>query len=175
MLLLDKGIGSHMKNFVALFVMCLVLNACGFQPMHGKFSGVDRSAYFDNIAISNIPNREGQFLRNALIDRFYTGARPESPKYTLKINPLQETKRALDVTILSDTTREQLTVRTTMELIENDTNKSLLKRNLYSKTSYNVLASEFATRVSEQNTRENALNDLARQIEFQISLFQKTK
>lgn len=48
-----------------------------------------------------------------------------------------------------------------------------MKRNLVSIGSYNILGSEFANRVTEQNTKDNALNDLARQIELQVGLYLK--
>ena len=57
-----------------------------------------------------------------------------------------------------------------MTLINSASGETLLNRNLRSIASYNIIQNEFANRVSRQNTRENALNDLARQIEEQIAL-----
>jgi LPS-assembly lipoprotein len=47
----------------------------------------------------------------------------------------------------------------------------VLSRTLLASTSYNVLSSQFTTRVSEDDARLNALNDLARQAEQQIVLY----
>ena len=58
-----------------------------------------------------------------------------------------------------------------MTLIERASGEVVLNHDLTSITSYNILGSEFSTRVSEENTRLNALNDLARQIELQASLY----
>jgi LPS-assembly lipoprotein len=38
-------------------------------------------------------------------------------------------------------------------------------------TSYNVLGNEFATRVTEDNARTNALDELARQAEMHTGLY----
>lgn len=160
-----------------LIVVCsvLILGACGFQPLHGNGfqKNIEISKKLERIAIANIANREGQYLRNALIDRFYTQGRPDQADYTLHVSRIIETKRNLDITIESDTTREQLRLNADMQLVNEKNGTVILQRSLYAISSFNVLENEYATRVSEQSTRENALNDLARQIETQIALYMK--
>jgi LPS-assembly lipoprotein len=162
-----------MKHF--LLIAVLSLSACGFHPVYGvnKYTATGVEEHLSQIEIAGIPDREGQFLRNALIDRFYHTGRPAHPLYTLSVTPISESTRDLDITIDSDTTRGQLALTTTMQLIDKKTGEAVLKRNLRSIASYNIIDSEFANRVSEANTRENALNDLARQIEEQLALYFK--
>lgn len=171
--------GPRFKNGVAACFMILsimALASCGFEPMYGKGLSGNNTARAEiqnelaQIEISNIPDAEGVYLRNALIDRFYQERRPDAPLYHLSVSPLQEQIIDLDITKTSDATRGQLRVSTTMTLSDKQTGEVLLTRNLKSVTSYNILTSEFATRVSEDNTRRNALDDLARQIEQQIGL-----
>ncbi len=164
------------KRVLLSAVACLLCAACGFQPMYGNgfVAGEARGVVQEQLAqieISNIPDREGQFLRNALIDNFYSHGRPANPRYLLNVSKVEESTYDLDVTISSDATRAQLTLSTTIGLVDNKTGETVLTRSLKSSVSYNIMGSEFATRVSEQNTRENALNDLARQIELQIALY----
>jgi len=165
-----------MKHVIFLTLM-LVLSSCGFQPMYGSYDALAKQEHrgvqgkLAQIEIANIPNREGQFLRNALIDRFYSDGRPINPRYLLSVSKIEESTYDLDVTITSDTTRAQLTLTTSMQLVDNESKQKALGRKLKASASYNVMESEFATRVSEQSTRENALNDLARQIELQIALY----
>ncbi len=128
---------------------------------------------FGQVAIENIPDRDGQYLRNALIDRFYQQGRPVQPKYKLTVQPIRETTTDLDITKSSDATRGQLKLNTSMTLVDTASGETVLKRNLVSIGSYNILGSEFANRVTEQNTKDNALNDLARQIELQVGLYLK--
>lgn len=156
---------------IALFFM----TACGFHPVYGvnKYTSVGAETKFETIDIGNIPDREGQFLRNALIDRLYRNGRPTQHAYSLSIAELNEQQRDLDVTIDSDTTRAQLRITTSMTLTDLRTKEILIERNLNSTASYNVLGSEFTNLVSEQSTRENILNDLARQIEMQLALYFK--
>ncbi len=167
-----------MKKILFVTSACLCISACGFQPMYGTSmnSSSEHNNVESNLAqidIGSIPNREGQFLRNALIDRFYRDGRPQNPVYNLQIAPIKEKTVDLDITKNSDATRAQLFVSTSMKLIDSSTGEVVLDRKLKSIASYNVLTSEFATRISAQNMRENALNDLARQIELQISLYLK--
>ena len=164
-----------MKKILSVTTMCLCLAACGFEPMYGtkmhSTAGEQSiNAALSQVEISNIPDRTGQILRNALIDRFYKEGRPANPDYVLDVSPISETTVDLDLTPDSDTTREQLRLNTTMRLVDKASGNVVLERSLRSISSYNVLTSEFATRVSQQNSRENALNDLARQIELQIGL-----
>ncbi len=162
------------------FVICgvaFMLASCGFTPMYAKQDATSESVNFTlrNVEIDKIPDREGQLLRNKLIDRFYQNGFPDEPQYVLKVSPIVETLKDLDVTITSDTTRAQLKLTSQFALVDLESNKVVLERQLQSINSYNVLGSEFATRVTERSTRDNALEDLARQIERDIALFVKMR
>lgn len=165
-----------MLSWVKIFSITslLFLTACGFSPLYSNHSGTQNAAItgnFDRVFIENIPEREGQYLRNALIDRFYVSGRPDNALYRLNVSPIAETRTDLDITKSSDATRAQLRLRSKMVLTDRASGRELLSRNLVSITSYNILQSQFTTRVSEQNARENALDDLARQIEQQLALY----
>ncbi len=166
-----------MKSFLllALGVCALSLQGCGFSPLYGSSGaagGQSRAAVpFTEIYIDNIPDREGQHLRNLLIDRFYRAGRPVNPAYTLAIGGLTEKLTELDITKTADTTRAQLRYTATLSLKDNASGRALLERELTAVTSYNILPSEFATRVSEDAARMSALEDLARQTEMQLALY----
>lgn len=157
--------------------LCLSLTACGFEPIYGtKFQNAQTKNIASDLAsveIANIPNYEGQYLRNALIDRFYPKSRPNNDniKYILNISPIKEKVTDLDITKGASYTRAQLKLSTKLTLIDQKSGKELLTRKLNSTSSYNILTSEFATRVSAKNMKENTLDDLARQIELQIGLY----
>jgi LPS-assembly lipoprotein len=159
---------------VLMAASVLLLSSCGFRPMYGdnsrmKTAGVQ--AQLNEVAIGIIPDREGQMLRNALMDRFYAGAgEPTSPRFTLTIAPITEQRFELDITKTAEATRAQLNLTSTLTLKDMN-GKILITRPLRSITSYNVLESEFATRVTETAARENAIQDLARQIERDVALY----
>lgn len=161
----------NMIRIFAVFIALSFLSACGFSPLYGQAHDGNAPARLAQVAIGNIPDREGQILRNSLIDRFYRDGRPADPAYTLDVDPLREDLTDLDVTKSADATRGQLRLSTRITLHDAKTGDTLLERNLTSITSYNILLSQFTTRVSENNARENAVEDLARQIEQQLALY----
>jgi LPS-assembly lipoprotein len=168
---------SNFKFQVTLLYLVtysFLLSACGFEPVYGTGGGV-RNAAVENhlaaVAIGNIPDRDGQYLRNALIDHFYRAGRPQNALYDLSFSPLQESKINLDITKTADSTRGQLRLNTAIQLTERQTGEVVLSRAISATTSYNIIASEFATRVTEANARDNALDDLARQVELQLNLY----
>ena len=169
------------KNIRKIFILLLISHlplltaACGFRPVYGVNrdtpTGVEET--LARVEIANIPDREGQYLRNALIDRFYRAGRPADPDYILTVSKVSETITDLDITKTSDTTRTQLRLAINYSLADKATGQPLFSRQGTSVNSYNVLGSEFATRVTEDNARKNALDDLARQVELQINLYLK--
>lgn len=125
------------------------------------------------VQVANIPDREGQMLRNVLLDRINRGGYAANPQYRLEMSSLEESKTDLDITKDSDSTRGQLRLESVMTLRDIVSQEVLLRRSLHAITSYNILASEFSTRVTEQNARENAITDLANQVEMQLNLYFK--
>lgn len=150
----------------------LALAGCGFSPLYGsRGDSAAVAQHFDSVSIGNIPNREGQYLRNALIDRLYSAGRPVAPRYELHISQVRESITDLDITKSSSATRAQLRLNAEMKLRDSVTNEVVLERGLAAITSYNILQSRFTTRVSEDDARRAALDDLARQAERQLALY----
>ncbi len=160
-----------------LFAAPMGLSGCGFSPLYATGSATNAAAapaaYLDQVYIDNIPDREGQYLRNLLIDRFYSTGRPEQPLYTLSVEKLTETETELDLTKSAEATRAQLRYSGTLVLTDTRNGQEVLRQPLSSITSYNILQSEFSTRVTEDNARLDALKDIARQIELNLSLYFK--
>ncbi len=156
-----------------LSISILLLSACGFKPMYGTVGSnnpIKTQKLLNQVDIALIPDREGQYLRNLLIDNFYT-AKNRDYLYTLHTEKIKEKKINLDITKNADATRSQLRLETKITLTSNITGETLLSNKIRATTSYNILSSQFTTKISEENARNNALNDLARQIKTRISLF----
>lgn len=161
----------------------LFLSSCGFEPMYGSYAPastaptVDGSApaavenALDQVEIALIPDAEGVYLRNLLIDRFYRQGYPSNPPYTLNMAKIEQSRSDLDITVESEATRRLLTVTTSMVLTDNVSGTKLLERSFKVVNSYDVIGSQFSTRVGEQDAMEAALADIARQVELQITLF----
>lgn len=166
---------SSRVNLILIAALAL-LSACGFSPLYGK-KGVMESnaATLSQVRIDNIPDRQGQYLRNALMDRFYRNGRPADPRYVLHVGPLKETLTDLDITKSSSATRAQMRIDATIKLVDHRGGETIMSRNLVAITSYNILQSRFTTRVSEESARQAALDELAGQIERNLALFFNTR
>ena len=172
---------THISTIsIFLGASVLLLSGCGFQPVYGTHQAAPplstnqaAATALSQIDIAIIPDHVGQILRNDLIDRLYRNGYPSNPIATLNIKKLEESKTELDLTKSSEATRSQLRIKTNMQLVDSS-GHILLNRDIQTITSYNVLGSEFATRVSEEDSRQSALNDLARQVELNLSLYYNT-
>jgi LPS-assembly lipoprotein len=164
-----------MRNVLRFIILSapLLLAACGFTPLYGDHGAQGPAARekFQQVSIASIPDRPGQILRNDLIDRLYSGGMPVDPRYVLAIAPIQEHSTGLDITVTSNETRIEMRLVTSMTLKDQATGKALMTRDLIAMASYNVFGSEFTTLVSQDNVRENAVHDLAQQIETQLALY----
>lgn len=166
-------------KYLSLIAVLFALSSCGFSPMYGTASKTDGNSQqsgsvksnLSQIEIDIIPDRSGQFLRNALIDQFYTSGTPTNAPYRLKIDRINESVSDFDITIESEATRRQLRLTTKMALYDTQNDTKIMERSLVAITSHNVLESEFSTLVTEQSARDAALNDLARQVERQLALY----
>lgn len=163
------------KFYLFIILTLPLLSSCGFTPVYGEHASANTDQFstqaaFQDIDIAIIPDRSGQYLRNALIDRLYTQGQPANARYTLRIAPIREKIYDFDITQDSEATRRQLRLNTAMVLIDNEIKQSVLSREITAIASNNILESEFSTLVTEQNVRNNSLNDLARQIERQLAL-----
>lgn len=175
---IEEGSGQEsepMKFLLTAFAL-LTLAACGFTPMYGSAAGslgVSATEGLDHVEIAVIPDQSGVFIRNILTDHFYRDGYPSSPTHKLLVEKLDESIYNLDITRDSEATRKQIRITAVMTLQDNTTGAAVLTRSLIATTSYNVLGSQFTTRISESDAREAALADLARQIESQTALYFK--
>lgn len=163
-----------MKHLLAALAI-LTLSACGFTPMYGSQSGaqsgMQAAAGLNQVEIDMIPNAEGVALRNHLIDRFYASGYPSNPRYRLAVAPIQQNIVNFDITIEDEATSRQVQLTTRFALRDEQTSEVVLERTIKGYASYNIIGSQFTTRVSEADAREAAIRDMARQIELQLALF----
>jgi LPS-assembly lipoprotein len=144
--------------------ICVAPLGCGFRPLYQADDRGGPARVLAQVAIDPVPDRVGQMLRNQLLDQFSSGVGAGAP-YRLALAPLVEQINDLDITIDDEATRRSLRLSTRVQLIDTRNGAVVVDRPVYSLVSFNVLPSQFTTRVAEQNARENAVVDLARQIE----------
>ncbi len=128
-----------------------------------------------DIDIANIPDRDGQYLRNLLIDRLYVNGRPADAPYQLKFSPLGKSIVNLGVRKDATSTRAQMQITTQMQLIDKGTGKVLLQRDFKTAGAYNLLDNQLATMVSQQNITESILQELKDSAVTELNLYFRRK
>jgi LPS-assembly lipoprotein len=167
---------SSFKTFITapvVLLALLALVACGFEPMYGTQSVQSQavSTTLPDIEVSSIPDRDGQYLRNLLMDRLYQHGRPDEAPYILKFGTLS--KSVVDFGLQKDATatRAQIQISGHMALVDRSTGKPVMQRDLTTVGAYNLLDDQLATLVSQQNITESILQEMRDEAVTQLSLY----
>lgn len=157
-----------MKHFGLL---CLLLvAACGFEPVYGTHTANGPTVdILNQVAIDNIPDRNGQILRNNLIDRMYSKGRPKKPLYHLKII-LTSTLQDLGIQANATSTRSLLDMNASYTLTDNN-QKQVLTGVAHSVTSFNKLSDQYGSLVADESAQERTIKEVSEQIVNRISLY----
>lgn len=144
------------------------LSACGFQPMYGQRSPAGGML---RVEISNIPDRDGQYLRNALIDRLYLRGYPQEAPYRLDITDLKKEITNIGIRKDASSTRGQMDISATLRLVDKETGAVLLERPLHAMGGYNLLDNQLATLVSKESLTEHVLQEMSDTIVTELGLY----
>lgn len=122
------------------------------------------------IAVQPIAERNGQQLRNILLDRGF-GDTPVAGGLTLLVAPLAISET--DLGLAPDNTATRRLFSISSGIILKRGNEVLLNRGISATSTYTVLISQYGTLVSRQDAEKQTLTDLARQIEMHTTLYLK--
>lgn len=178
-MLLSKTSRFLLQRFPSLVLMILLaaglsgLSSCGFRPLYETQSDGNFSELGD-VWIDNLPNRDGQILRNALTRLMNPYGPPKHPSYVLKVR-LSETTTSHG--ILQDATASQMqyTITASFDLWPHCADageKPLLTSTSRGVANYNVMVSHpFSTETESSFAREKLLNSIALDIRNQIASY----
>lgn len=169
---------KHVTATALLATAVIGLSGCGFTPVYADKSDIRLAdgktsvqSVFEDIRIENIPDREGQMLRNALLDRMNTDGRPTNPRFRLQTSRLVDSYTSLGIRRDATTTRAQVRVSARVRLVDTATGQPVLERVVRTVNGYNVLNDQFGTLVTREDARERSINELADLIVTHLSLF----
>jgi LPS-assembly lipoprotein len=160
-----------MSKIARLFVVLSAVwavSACGFEPLLGRAG--DSSDAIEQLAairIEPIPDRSGQVLRNALLDKLTPQGQAVSSRYVLRIR-LQEPRQTLVLRRDDIISRSGYSAQASYELRDMQGQRLFAGGSSFS-TDYEVTASEFATRTSLENARDRVLELVANDIRNQLA------
>lgn len=171
-MLYNNGIiGFRALRLVALATCVSVLCACGFKPLYGE--RIDSPAINESLAeilIAPIPDRLGQLVRNAVSERVTPLGPPGAPLYRLEIALGVE---KIDMGIRQDESVTRRTYRLNAEyrLRDYGTEKVLVTGTAWSTTAYDVVRSDFATLVAEEDAQQRLAEQVAEEIRTRLALY----
>ena len=143
-------------------VLMLGLAGCGFRPMYGT-SSLDPASLDEmaSIQIENIPDREGQLIRNALLTKLNPRGEPRKARYNLEVYyTLSESQQALRK---DDTaTRDVLYYSVRIYLYEGKT--PLTAGVITKQLSYDFLEQHYANVSADDDIRRRAAEVIAEEI-----------
>jgi LPS-assembly lipoprotein len=157
--------------------VCLLLGAvllvgtgCGFQPLYGGGERNATVAELNRVEIGQIADRVGQELRNSLIDRMSTDPTGAPALYHLAVD-INQGQSALAIQADDSITRYNLTMTANFTLSDLATGEAIYQTSIRAVGSYNVVDSDYATLVSQQDAEKRAAREISDQIATLISVF----
>lgn len=149
----------------------LMLAGCGFQPVYGTAArGGDGTAGLSQIRINPIADRPGQILRNHLLDLMQPQGLAAKPRYVLDVS-LSETRHDLGIQRDATTSLARLMVTAGWRLSDAETGQKLTEGRSQSMVSYTMARSGFTNVVTEADTRERALKEIADDITTRLAAY----
>ena len=149
-------------------LMLLSLEACGFQPLYSP--QLQTTQDMSNVKVAIIHDRQGQVLRNHLLDLLNPYGAPCKSIYTLSTK-LTTSAREVGIRRDATTSRKEL-IATAVITLQDKSGKILLRKSITSKNSYSTLETNYYTNVvTEDYAKEEALRDLAYRIQLALAEF----
>ena len=162
---------QNLLRLGAAIGLAALLGGCGFRPLYGS-NGVTGGASekLEQVAISNLPERQGQILRNLLIDRFHQSERGTASLYRLDAQILaSEQKLALRQDASAE--RAQLVLNVPYRLIESATGRTLFEGRSRSFIPYNVLEERYAGLATLDNAYQRGLTEISDDITARVAMY----
>jgi LPS-assembly lipoprotein len=153
--------------FVALVTVTVA--ACGFHPLYGKRS-TDPSLgpELGSIYVSPLPDRDGQLVRNALLDRLNPKGEPHQPRYRLEV---RLTVNEAQVAVQKDetATRAQVSYGVDFTLLEGTVG---LTKGSFSRTfSFDYLNQQYSNISARDDVRRRAAEEIATEIRNRMATY----
>lgn len=160
--------------------LLFTLTACGFRPLYvgqgtaDSISGKQLVTEMASVFIDEIPNREGQVLRQTLLARLSPLGEPEKPHYRLSIRLSEASIFQQGLRQDNLATRYVMSYTAYYTLLSYPENKSLLKDKTVGRISYDVQLSPYATDVAERTSKERVMKIIGDDIALRLAAFLKS-
>jgi LPS-assembly lipoprotein len=159
----------RITHLLVVLSVVWAVSACGFEPLLGRGGGsFDAPEQLAAIRIEPIPERSGQVLRNALLDRLTPQGQAPGARYVLRIR-LLEPRQTLLLRRDDIISRSSYSGQASYE-VRDAQGQRLFSGSSAFTTDYEITSSEFATRASRENARDRVMELIADDIRNQLAL-----
>ena len=153
----------------SILCICFLLTACGFQPLYMPVQETNRVAV--PIKIATIQDRDGQVLRNYLVDLLTPEGPPQKPLYILEI-ALTDVITDIGVNKDESTNRKNATTTAALTLRDAKTYKVVYTHTAKAINSFSVISENyFSDLTTEEYAKKEALRLLAEKISLLMVTF----
>jgi len=149
----------------------VALAGCGYHPLYGERTAGNAPVTDElaSIQIQAIPDRIGQQMYTMLRERLNPYGKPDEPKYVLSIT-LTEKRTNYFFEKDETATRANLMLRADYVLKRAGSDEVVTKGLSRSVSSYDILASQFASVVSEEDARVRSAEAICDDIRTRLAL-----
>lgn len=156
---------------MALLVTALTLAGCGFRPLYGERANTPATTqYMAAVEIAPIPERIGQELQNHLRVRLNPRGAPGNTRYRLNTR-LNEIRTDLAIRDDASATLANLQLIANYTLHDAVTNEVLYKGQSRATASYNLVRSQFANLVAEDDARSRAVEAISDDMRVRLGIY----
>lgn len=149
----------------------LWVTGCGFRPLYGeRASGASTVDAMALVQIGKVSGRYGQVLRNYLLDRLNPRGHASAPRYRLDLN-IETQKEALAIEQDETVERFNFSLIAKYRLVDLTDTKTVFKARSQSIAAYNVVRSDYATLVAENDAAARVAREVSDDIKIQLAIF----
>ncbi len=143
--------------------LCFFLTGCGFHPLYTPYQERSEDISYP-VKIASILDRDGQILRNHLLDLLTPEGSPAHPLYILEV-VLTDTIRSTGVNKNETTSRKEAILTGSFILKDVKTNAIVYQHSVTAMNSFSVISQNYyADLVAEEYAKREAIRLLAEKI-----------
>jgi LPS-assembly lipoprotein len=159
------------SHLILALAACLVLSACGFQPLYGpRVDGTSASHDLASVSVMQQSTRLGQLIRNEIVSTIAPAGQQAEPLYVLELVP----RAAAEVTIRDFDTgvlRRSLRVEAAFRLSQTGAAGEIYAGRTFSQASYDRTGAPFADRQARIEAEERAAREVGADIATRLSAY----
>jgi LPS-assembly lipoprotein len=154
----------------ALALLLVALSGCGFHPLYAEMSPLGYDPALASVEVRPVPDRIGQILVASVRDQLNPHGTRVKPRYMLFI-VMSVTGGDLGIRRDNTSSRGELSLSADVTLSESGANAVVFQDSLRTVTSYNRPDDAYASTVTEDHAREQAAEDLGREIAQRVAVY----